>query len=99
MLSIDAKTIERTAELSNLHIADEEKGMYAAQLSEILSYVEKINKLDTSEVQPTDHIAAISNIFRADIILPSIDVESIRSFAPEFDRGHIVVPKIIEGEA
>ena len=95
---IDTKTIERTAELSNLHISSDEKGKYADQLSEILTYVEKINNLDTSKVEPTDHIADLQNVFRKDIVLPSIDPASIQAIAPEFDRGHIVVPKIIDGE-
>ena len=97
-MSIDVRTIEYTAELSSLYVSDEEKKQYAAQLSQIISYVEKINKLDTSNVEPTDHIAELKNVFRADTVLPSIDPEAIKAIAPEFDRGHIVVPKIIDGE-
>ena len=97
-MSIDVRTIEYTAELSSLYVSDEEKKQYAAQLSQIISYVEKINKLDTSNVEPTDHIAELKNVFRTDTVLPSIDPEAIRAIAPEFDRGHIVVPKIIDGE-
>ena len=98
-MSIDVRTIERTAELSSLEISEQEKVQYAGQLSEIISYVEKINKLDTSNVSPTDHIAELKNVFRADTVIPSIDPEAIRSIAPEFDRGMIVVPKILDGEA
>ena len=97
-MSIDVRTIEYTAELSSLYVSEEEKTQYAAQLSQIISYVEKINKLDTSNVEPTDHIAELKNVFRADTVLPSIDPEAIKAIAPEFDRGHIVVPKIIDGE-
>ena len=97
-MSIDVRTIEYTAELSSLYVSDEEKKQYAAQLSQIISYVEKINKLDTSNVEPADHIADLKNVFRADTVLPSIDPEAIKAIAPEFDRGHIVVPKIIDGE-
>ena len=97
-MSIDVRTIEYTAELSSLYVSDEEKKQYAAQLSQIIAYVEKINKLDTSNVEPTDHIAELKNVFRADTVLPSIDPEAIKAIAPEFDRGHIVVPKIIDGE-
>ena len=97
-MSIDVRTIEYTAELSSLYVSEEEKQQYAAQLSQIIAYVEKINKLDTSNVEPTDHIAELKNVFRADTVLPSIDPEAIKAIAPEFDRGHIVVPKIIDGE-
>ncbi|MGL4368931.1 MAG: Asp-tRNA(Asn)/Glu-tRNA(Gln) amidotransferase subunit GatC [Spirochaetota bacterium] len=98
-MSIDARTIERTAELASLYISDKEKEQYASQLSEILSYVEKIKQLDTSSVEPTSHIAGLKNVFRADTVIPSIDPEEIRAIAPSFERGHIVVPKIIDGEA
>ena len=98
-MAIDVRTIERTAELSSLYIADEEKEKYAAQLNDIVSYVEKINQLDTSNVKATDHIAELKNIFRADVVIPSMDIDELKKIAPEFDRGHIVVPKIIDGEA
>ena len=98
-MSIDVRTIERTAELSSLYVSDDEKAKYAEQLSQIISYVEKINKLDTSDVSPTDHIAELKNVFRADTVIPSIEPEAIRAIAPEFARGHFVVPKIIDGEA
>jgi aspartyl-tRNA(Asn)/glutamyl-tRNA(Gln) amidotransferase subunit C len=97
-MSIDASTIERTVKLANISITDEEKTQYTAQISEILSYVEKINSLDTSNIEPTDHIAELSNVMRADTILPSIAISEIEKFAPHFEKGHVVVPKIIEGE-
>jgi aspartyl-tRNA(Asn)/glutamyl-tRNA(Gln) amidotransferase subunit C len=97
-MAIDSSTIERTVKLANISITDEEKTQYTAQISEILSYVEKINSLDTSNIEPTDHIAELSNVMRTDTILPSIAIDEIRKFAPQFEKGHIVVPKIIEGE-
>ncbi|HEY1406874.1 MAG TPA: Asp-tRNA(Asn)/Glu-tRNA(Gln) amidotransferase subunit GatC [Spirochaetota bacterium] len=98
-MAIDIKTLERTTILANLHISDEEKEAYTKQLAEIVTYVEAINSLDTSNVHPTDHIAELSNVFRVDTILPSIDVSAIEKIAPQFERSHIVVPKIIDGEA
>lgn len=97
-MSIDASTIERTVKLANISITNEEKAQYTAQISEILSYVEKINSLDTSNIEPTDHIAELSNVMRTDTIIPSIPISEIEKFAPQFEKGHIVVPKIIEGE-
>ena len=98
-MSIDVRTIERTAELASLYVSEEDKAKYAEQLSQIISYVEKINKLDTSDVEPAEHIAGLKNVFRSDTVIPSIDTDAIRAIAPEFDKGHFVVPKIIDGEA
>ena len=98
-MAIDEKTIERTARLANLYISDDEKAEYTKQLSGIVSYVELINRLDTSNVEPTDNIAGLSNVMRTDTVVPSIDPSEIEKIAPQFERGHIVVPKIIDGEA
>jgi len=98
-MSIDARTIERTAELSSLYISEEEKKQYTTQLNEIVSYVEKIKQLDTTNVEATDHIAELKNVFRADVVLPSFSGDELKNIAPEFERGHVVVPKIIDGEA
>jgi aspartyl-tRNA(Asn)/glutamyl-tRNA(Gln) amidotransferase subunit C len=98
-MAIDSKIIERTAALANLYISEDEKTAYTKQIADIISYVEKINTLDTSNISPTDHIEELSNVFRADTVLPSIDRAEIEKMAPQFDRGHIVVPKIIDGDA
>jgi aspartyl-tRNA(Asn)/glutamyl-tRNA(Gln) amidotransferase subunit C len=99
MSSIDSKSIERIAHLAHLHISDDEKVEYSKQINEIISYVEAINTLDTKGIEPTDHIVELSNVFRADTVLPSIDTAEIEKMAPSYARGHIVVPKIIESES
>lgn len=96
---IDSKEIERTTNLAHLTVSDAEKGEYAKQLSDIISYVEKINELDTSSILPTDHIVELANVFRHDDIHPSIDRAELERVAPQFGNGHVIVPKIIEGEA
>ncbi len=95
-MAIDRKTIERTAELANLYLTEQEKTDYEKQLNDILSYVEKINEIDTSAVEATDHIEEIKNVFRADEVIQSIDRDEIEKIAPKFKNGHITVPKIIE---
>jgi aspartyl-tRNA(Asn)/glutamyl-tRNA(Gln) amidotransferase subunit C len=98
-MAIDEKTIEKTAHLANLYISDAEKAEYTKQLSGIVSYVEMINRLDTSNVEPADHIAELSNVMRTDTVIPSIDQSELEKIAPQFEKGHIVVPKIIDGDA
>jgi aspartyl-tRNA(Asn)/glutamyl-tRNA(Gln) amidotransferase subunit C len=95
-MSIDISTVERTAELSKLYLSEDEKKEFAGQLSDILEYVEKINTLDTSGVQPTDHIIPNVNVFREDEVGQSLTHDELKLNAPAFDRGHFVVPKIIE---
>jgi aspartyl-tRNA(Asn)/glutamyl-tRNA(Gln) amidotransferase subunit C len=96
---IDTNVIEKTVKLANLAISDEEKSQYTEQLSQILSYVEKISALDTEGVEPAESIAGITNVMRDDVTAPSIDKSEIAKIAPRFENGFVVVPKIIDSEA
>jgi aspartyl-tRNA(Asn)/glutamyl-tRNA(Gln) amidotransferase subunit C len=97
-MKIDERTILRVAELARLDLTEEEKTEFSRQLSDIISYVEKINELDTDNVQPTDHIVELKNVFRKDQPGGSIHRSEIEKMAPSFEDGHIVVPRIIEGQ-
>lgn len=97
-MKIDRNQILRVAELAMLNLTEEEKGEFSKQLSGIISYVEKINELDTEKVEPTDHIVDLKNIFRKDKICKSMDISNLQKMAPRFEQGHIVVPIIIEGQ-
>lgn len=96
MSTFDVKTVEKTAALANLQLSDDEKTMFASQLEHIIQYVEKIKELDTKNVEPTDHIVERNNVFRADVIKPSMDRDELARIAPQFENGHVIVPKIIE---
>jgi aspartyl-tRNA(Asn)/glutamyl-tRNA(Gln) amidotransferase subunit C len=97
-MKIDEKQILRVAELARLDLGEDEKKEFSTQLSDIISYVEKINELDTADVTPSDHIVELKNVFRADTVLPSIDRAALETMAPRFEDGHVVVPIIIEGQ-
>ncbi len=96
-MGIDRDTILKVSKLARLELKDEEIAEFSGQLSDILSYVEKINELDTDTVKPSDHIVDLKNVFRDDETGPSIKPEEIEKMAPQFEGGHIIVPKIIEG--
>jgi len=97
MMKIDQREIERISVLARLELTAEEKCEFSRQLSDIISYVEKINELDTGGVSPADHIVELSNVFRKDLAGESLERNELEKMAPRFDKGHIVVPKIIEG--
>ena len=96
-MKIDENILNKTAILARLELNDEEKKEFAEQLTDIISYVEKINELQTDNVKPADHIIDLSNVFRIDEAGKSLEVDEIEKIAPQFEEGHIVVPKIIEG--
>ena len=97
-MAVTKKDVEYIAELARLKFKDEELEKFTEQLNGILSYVEKLNELDTSNVEPLSHPISGSNVFRDDIVKPSIDREEALKNAPDRNELFFKVPKVIGGE-
>lgn len=95
-MSIDIKQVEHIAGLARLWITDEEKETFVSQLSNILEYVEKLNGLDTSGVEPTSHVIELTNVMRDDAPRPSLPPADTLGNAPDRTEEFYRVPKIIE---
>lgn len=93
---ISEKDIEQVAKLSRLKLKEEEKRNLKEQLNSILEYMEKLNKLDTSKIEPTLQVVPLKNVRRKDVVKPSYNVEEVLKNAPEKERGYFKVPPIIE---
>ncbi|MCX7842250.1 MAG: Asp-tRNA(Asn)/Glu-tRNA(Gln) amidotransferase subunit GatC, partial [Clostridia bacterium] len=65
-MKITKDTIEHVAGLSRLNLTEEEKERLTYEMENIINYVDKLNELDTSNVQPTAHVIPIKNVFRED---------------------------------
>ena len=77
-------------------LTEEERELFGAQLGSILAYVEKLNELDTSQVEPTAHTAGLSIVFRQDAVRPSTPRREILANAPAKAYGCYLVPKILD---
>jgi len=95
-MEITREQVEHVAKLARLAIGEEEKALFARQLSSILTYAQTLNRLDTSSVEPTSHVIPIQNVFREDEVRPSLSREQAFANAPDTDAGCFRVPKIIE---
>ena len=95
-MKISMQEVEHVAKLARLELSAQEMERLVDQLSNILTYVEKLNELDTKGVEPTSHVLDIRNVMRADAASPSLSQERALSNAPEKAAGHYKVPKIIE---
>ncbi len=95
-MKISREEIEHIALLARLHLSEEEKDLFGSQLSKILDYMEKLNKLDTKDVEPTSHILPLCNVMRDDILKPSISRGEALANAPDRTEKFYRVPKIIE---
>lgn len=88
--------IDHVALLARLKLTDSEKKLFSEQVAGIIKYVDKLNELDTSHIEPTAHILPIHNVFRDDIMRTSLPRDRALQNAPEKGDGFYRVPKIIE---
>lgn len=94
-MAVTKKDVEKIAELARLKFSDEELNSLTPQMNEILSYMDKLNKLDTENVKPLSHPVEQTNIFRDDELKNSISTEEALKNAPDKTESHFKVPKVI----
>lgn len=96
-MSIDRSTVERVARLSRLELTESEKNEMTTQMANIIHFIEKINLLDTSGVNPLPRDESIANVEREDVPHKQpIARDELLALAPSALDGCIVVPRIIE---
>jgi len=94
-MSVTMKDVEHVAMLARLSFSDEEKKRLTAELNEILQYMEQLNSLDTSGVEPLSHVIELSNVFRKDELRPGLPREDALRNAPAKSDKFFKVPKVI----
>ncbi len=94
-MAVTKKDVEKIAELARLKFSEEELENFTPQMNEILSYMDKLNELDTENVNPLSHPVEQTNVFREDELKPSIPTEDALKNAPSKDEHHFKVPKVI----
>jgi aspartyl-tRNA(Asn)/glutamyl-tRNA(Gln) amidotransferase subunit C len=95
-MKLTKQEVEHVARLARLAVTEEEKERYSLQLSSILTYVGKLNELDTSKIEPTSHVLPMQNVMRGDEVRPCLPKEKGLANAPDRENGFFRVPKIIE---
>ena len=88
--------VKYVAHLARLSLTADEEQKFQAQLGQVLGYIEKLNQLDVSNVDPTAHAVPLVNVTRPDEVRPSISNEEALKNAPAKANGLFVVPKIVE---
>jgi aspartyl-tRNA(Asn)/glutamyl-tRNA(Gln) amidotransferase subunit C len=95
-VAITPEDVAMVAKLSRLALTPAEVQMYTEQLGKILHYVEKLDALDTSKVEPMITASASGNVFRADTVKPSLQRDDALQSAPAHDDEFFRVPPVIE---
>ena len=91
--------VARLADLARVEMTEEELSVLTGQLDVILDAVAAVSKAASADVAPTSHALALTNVFRADEVKPSLTPQEVLAMAPAVEQGRFRVPRILEEEA
>jgi aspartyl-tRNA(Asn)/glutamyl-tRNA(Gln) amidotransferase subunit C len=98
MSKITKEDVEYVAALAQLSPDETTKERLVKEMGEILAYMDKLNELDTSDIEPTMHALAMTNVFREDAVRASLGREEALMNAPKSDGEYFLVPRILTVE-
>jgi len=90
--------IDQLAKLAKLEFSSGEKEKIRQQLSEILTYIDKLNELNTADVPPASHVLGLANAMREDSVIQGLTQDEALQNAPCRKMGFFSVPKVISHE-
>ena len=90
--------VEHLGRLARLALTEEEKERYATELSAILDYVEQLQEVDTTDVEPTSQVTGVEDVYREDVAVPQNEevVKKIIEQFPEREGNLLKVPGVFE---
>ena len=95
-MKINRQDVEHVALLARLEFSATELDKYTGQLDAILEYIDVLNQVDTTGVEPMAHVLDLKNVTRPDVVRPSLPQDQALLNAPEPENGFFKVPKIME---
>jgi len=95
-MKISKEDVLKVAELARLEFGEAELEKFTGQMGDILTYIERLNELDTDNVEPTSHVLDIPTPLREDVVEEWLNTGEALENAPEEEDGFFVVPRVIE---
>ena len=95
-MKVTREDLKNVAVLSRLAIAEDKADGFIAQMDAILSYMDNLSEINTDAVKPTTYALPMENVFREDVVKPSLDRELALSNAPLKEGGYFKVPRVLE---
>jgi aspartyl-tRNA(Asn)/glutamyl-tRNA(Gln) amidotransferase subunit C len=95
-LKLSKEDVEHVAHLARLNFREEDKEKFTLQLNDILVYMDILNKVNTTGVEPMTHAITLNNAFRDDEVKGSVGIEKTLANAPDRMGECFRVPKVIE---
>jgi len=92
---ITQEDLEHICWLCRIALAEDEKQLFTQQLNTVLGYFDKLDEVDTEDVEPTYHVLNIKNVFRKDEVEPSLSQEEVLANAPRSENGYFRAPRIV----
>jgi aspartyl-tRNA(Asn)/glutamyl-tRNA(Gln) amidotransferase subunit C len=93
---ISKDTLRYLAHLSRIKLGEPELEKLAAQLKDIVNFIDKLKTIDVEKIKPTSHILSLKNIFRKDTSVSSLSVNTTLKNAPQSEGHFFLTPKVIE---
>lgn len=94
-MSVTKNDVKKIAELARLEFSESELENYTTEMNKMLDYVDKLNELDTENIEPLSHPIENTNVFRQDEVKKSTNREEALKNAPDKSSEHFKVPKVI----
>jgi aspartyl-tRNA(Asn)/glutamyl-tRNA(Gln) amidotransferase subunit C len=98
MAKITQADVEYVAGLAQLTLDDATKERLVGEMGDILAYMDKLNELSTEGIEPMMHAMEMTNIYREDVVEPSLQRDQALANAPDNDGEYFLVPKILDTE-
>lgn len=98
-MALTAADVARLGELARIRLTDDELAHLAPQLDVILTSVARVTEVAAGDVPPTSHALPLTNVFREDVVTPSLTADAVLAAAPAVEDGRFRVPRILGEEA
>ena len=95
-MSLDAAAVARIARLARIRVTDDEKNHLAAELSQVMDWIDELQSVDTDGVEPLTSVVGARLKTRADVVTLNVTRDEVLANAPEAMAGFFTVPKVVE---
>jgi aspartyl-tRNA(Asn)/glutamyl-tRNA(Gln) amidotransferase subunit C len=95
-MTIDEQTVDKIAHLARLQLAADEKKDMIKDMNKILGFMDKLNEVDTTGVEPLVYMTAEPNVLREDVVKQEITTEEALQNAPDHNESYFLVEKVIK---
>ena len=93
---ITIEEILKIAKLAHLNLSEDEQKRMTSELGEIINYIDQLNKVDVSGIEPMSHVHGSTNVMREDSTEEPLPFEELKNIVPDFSGRFIRVPIIVE---